>query len=315
MDFFETGFFVREAAWHGKGFVINKPPATSSEAIRLAGCDWEVGKEQLHRADGRPVKGAFATVRQSDDTVLGVVGERYTVLQNRDVFSWFDPFLASKACELHTGGSLLSGKRIWLQAEVGGLAGEVAPGDEVRAYLLLSHSHDESLAIDVRFTPIRVVCFNTLSAAREDGTAPHVSIKHTRGALESLEQVHKTIDLVRRDFSTSMEHYRFLASKIAVEDRTIEYVRRSFGKELDLTTGKIDKYRFENDVLGLVAEGTGQDNPAVRGTWWAAYNGVTEFIDRQRGRDESRFDQSWFGSGVPIRERAFDLALSYAKAA
>lgn len=316
MDFFESGFFAAgEAAWHGKGLVIDEPPRTSEAAIQLAGCDWTVRKEQLHRADGRPCEGAFATVRESDDTVLGVVGARYAVLQNRDAFRWFDPLIESGAVDLHTGGSIMSGKRIWLQAKVKGVEAEVVSGDAVAAYLLLSHSHDETLAIDVRFTPIRVVCYNTLSAARSDGEAANVSIKHLASAGKTLEKVHGQIDLVRRDFSRVVDQCRFLASKIAVEDRMVEYVRRAFGKEMDPETRKFEPYRFEDDVLGLVREGTGQNVAGVRGTWWAAYNGVTEYLDRYRGRDESRIDQSWFGSGVAIRDRALDLALSYAQAA
>lgn len=305
---FESGFTVREGAWHGLAKVVQDPPANAKEAMILAGCDWQVKKENMFLANGMPVDGHFATVRTSDNSVLGVVGERYNILQNNEAFSWFDPLVDSGLITFESAGSLNSGRRTFVQAKIKDGERDVIKGDTVLAYLLLSNSHDGSLAIDVRFSPVRVVCNNTLTAALSRDVDPHLTLKHTRYSKETLETLRETVNVAARAFDMSIDQYRYLASK-NVKGLEMDYVRKVFSADSNTE----NEYRYEDDVISLINNGMGQHY--ARGTWWAAFNGVTEFIDHVRGRDNTRLEQSWFGVGKQLRQKAMEVALEYATAA
>src|SRR5678815_2693601 len=162
----ESGMFVGQPAWHGLGTVLPNAPSIE-DAIVCAGLDWTVKLAPLAIvADGRPVDHC-ATVRESDDSILGVVGPGYVPLQNREAFAWFQPMVESGAVTLEAAGSLREGRRIWILGRCADSSADIVPGDEVRQYLLLAHGHDGSLAIRVGFTSVRVVCANTLRASLE----------------------------------------------------------------------------------------------------------------------------------------------------
>src|SRR5690242_14308765 len=135
----ENMMYVGATPWHGLGQRLENPP-TVADGIRAAGLDWHVKLEQCQLADGRPVE-AFATVRDSDSSVLGVVGPRYVPLQNVDAFKFFDAFLESKQAVLHTAGSLQKGRRVWVLAHVSGSATEIVKNDRVDSFILLSNGH------------------------------------------------------------------------------------------------------------------------------------------------------------------------------
>src|SRR5262249_10534005 len=142
----ETMAYVGRRPWHGLGVPLENPP-TIAEGIRAAGLAWEVSLQPLVTAGGgRPVP-AYATIRQSDGAILGGVGPQYQPLQNADAFQFFQPFLDAGQASLHTAGSLAGGKRVWVLVKLNRDPLTVAPGDEVEKYLLLSNSHDGTLAV------------------------------------------------------------------------------------------------------------------------------------------------------------------------
>jgi phage/plasmid-like protein (TIGR03299 family) len=164
----EQMMFVGATPWHGLGNQLDEAP-TISEAITAAGLDWEVGLKDLFTGEGTPVP-ARATYRKTDNSILGVVGPRYTPLQNSDAFDWFQPFLDANECQLHTAGSLHSGQKVWVLAQLNRDNSEIVKGDEVSKFILLSNSHDGTTAIRVGYTPIRVVCANTMAMAHSKGS-------------------------------------------------------------------------------------------------------------------------------------------------
>lgn len=143
----EKMMFVGATPWHGEGTMLDENPSIS-EAITAAGLDWEVGTKPLFTAEGTEVN-AKATFRKTDNRVLGVVGPRYTPLQNQDAFDWFQPFLDAGECQLHTAGSLSEGEKVWVLAQLNRANSEIVPGDEVSKFILLSNSHDGSTSIRV----------------------------------------------------------------------------------------------------------------------------------------------------------------------
>ncbi|ROR28504.1 phage/plasmid-like protein (TIGR03299 family) [Mobilisporobacter senegalensis] len=157
----ETMFYVRTAPWHGLGIRVEEA-LSSTEALEKAGLDWRVIQKELVTSDGVPIEGYKANVRDSDCRVLGVVTDRYKIVQNQEAFAFTDELLG-KGVRYETAGSLQEGRKTWLLAK---LPSEyIIAGDRISPYLVFSNSHDGSGAIKIAMTPIRVVCQNTLNLA------------------------------------------------------------------------------------------------------------------------------------------------------
>ena len=157
----ETMFYTREKPWHGLGVRVWEAPS-SADALRLAGLDWQVLQEPIYTGTGETVAGYKANVRDNDRKVLGVVTDRYKVIQNREAFAFTDSLLGN-GVRYETAGSLQEGKKVWILAR---LPREyIISGERISPYLVFSNTHDGSGAVRVALTPIRVVCNNTLNLA------------------------------------------------------------------------------------------------------------------------------------------------------
>ena len=196
--------YVGEEPWHGLGTKLESP-ASAAEAIEAAKLDWEVKKVPLYAGSGRrrvALKNRFAVVRKDlwgkkQCEALGVVGSQYTPLQNREAFSFFDPIVGEKAAVYHTAGVLGDGKRIWILAKLPEDI-RVINDDITHKFLLLSNSHDGTSAVQVKFTPIRVVCQNTLTIALNKG--PTVWVVHTQNIHERLREAERLLGIVKEGF-------------------------------------------------------------------------------------------------------------------
>ncbi len=200
-------FSVKQKAWHGLGTIVQDYP-TSEEAIKHAGLDYEVIKSPLFtqgRAmtignageiiDGEDISvhDYYATLRTDSNKVLGVVGKDYHIVQNRDAFSFFDSIVGGDGILYETVGALGNGERIFITAKLPGYI-RVGSNDMIEKYLFLTTSHDGSGSITAAFTPIRIVCANTLNAALGN-CSNTIKIRHTSGAKERLEQAHKVMGI------------------------------------------------------------------------------------------------------------------------
>lgn len=307
-------FSVKEVPWHGLGTILDAPP-TIEEGIKAAGLDWDVKLQPLHmvvEGEDMPVPG-YATMRDTDRAILGVVGPTYKPLQNRDAFKWFQPFLDAKAATLETAGSLRGGKRVWVMAALNRDPIEVVPGDVVRKYVMLSNSHDGTLAIRAGFSGIRVVCANTLAMAHSAGESKLLSIRHTKGSTEALEKVREIMDLADRRFAATAEQFRRLAAKGVTTETLKKYVQVVFQPKVEADLGLDIADDAAARILAKVTEffenGQGQSLPGVSGTAWAAYNAVTEYLSYERGRsNDSRMNSLWFGDAAKLNEKALVVA-------
>ena len=318
----ENMFSVIETPWHGLGKILDAPP-TIEEGIIRAGLDWKVTTEKLFLADGRESTHR-ATVRSSDKSILGVVGPTYTPLQNLEAFEFFNPFLEAKKAVLESAGSLKEGKRIWVLAKIVGDNLEIAPGDEIERYILLSNSHDGTMAVRAGFTPIRVVCANTLAMAHAKGTSKLIRVMHSKNVATNVGKVADMMTLANSSFEATAEQYRALASRQINQADLEKYVRLVFserGKIIEVEESiegeapKKASARMLNKIVPLFEGGRGSDITAIRGTWWAAYNAVTEYTSHERGGDKDRLNSTWFGSGANINTRALTLASKMSAAA
>src|SRR5579871_4073541 len=180
--------YVGEVPWHGLGTRFETAPSLA-EAIVAAGLNWEVQKVALQTVGLNLDVPAMAMQRKSDNKILGVVGKEWHPLQNSEAFEFFTPFVDEKQAEINTAGSLRGGQRIFVLAKIKRDPMEIVPGDAVEKYILLSNSHDGSQAVRVGFTPIRVVCANTLAMAIGDGASQLIRLRHTKNLNDSLNSV------------------------------------------------------------------------------------------------------------------------------
>jgi len=210
-------FSVKEKAWHGLGQIVHDYP-TSAEALKFAGLDYTVAKRKLFTFDneneaanepacrqGRvteikfpeiEVPDFFATIRTDNESVLGVVGKDYEVMQNTDAFSFFDAIVGGDGIQYETAGALGKGERIFITAKLPGYI-RVGNDDLIEQYLFLTTSHDGGGSITAAFTPVRIVCNNTLNAALHNHSNAF-KIRHTANAKERLEEAHKLMGITNR---------------------------------------------------------------------------------------------------------------------
>ncbi|MCX2680999.1 DUF932 domain-containing protein [Galbibacter sp. EGI 63066] len=329
-------FSVKEKAWHGLGQVVTDYP-TSAEAIKQAGLNYEVIKSPLYTkgnsvnlADGEvtdgeiPVPGQFATVRTDNNTVLGVVGKDYHVVQNADAFSFFDSIVEGDGILYETAGALGNGERIFITAKLPGYI-RVGSGDDVtEKYLFLTTSHDGSGSITAAFTPIRIVCRNTLNAAMHRMNNV-IRIKHTSNAKQRLEQAYKLMGISNK-LSDELEEIFNHWTTVRVSDeqvkKLIQYALAPNKGTLDLLRkGAEDEvstvFRNQcNDAFAYAMLNDSQQLETTRGTLFGAYNAVTGYFQNVRNykSDEAKLQSVVLGGTAQQKaQNAFNLCRDFAQ--
>jgi phage/plasmid-like protein (TIGR03299 family) len=210
-----------------------------------------------------------------------------------------------------------NGERIWVLARITSDQ-EIVPGDRISKYLLLSNSHDGKSAVHVKFTPVRVVCRNTLNQAMESG--PTLRIAHTLSMKDRLKEVAQTVKRIDERFNELGAAFRRLAGISMTTPRLDEYLRMVFPEPKRLSDERVYLRALRlmqedrNAAKGLFETGKGNNIEGVAGTLWAAYNGVTEYVDfhKYKTGDGKWLETIWFGAGDAIKTRAFDSALTIA---
>lgn len=264
----ETMFYVRETPWHGLGTMVQEAP-DSANALRLAGLDWDVIQKPIMTEDGLPVPGFKANIRSTDRQVLGVVTDRYKIVQNEEAFAFTDALLG-EGVTYETAGSLQNGRRTWLLARLP--QRYIISGDEITPYLVFMNSHDGTGAIKAAMTPIRVVCQNTLnlalSTAKRSWATNHTGniegkltdAKYTLlYADQYMAELGKTIDSLKRTKLTDRQVYEYIDVLFPLLDsptelqkknmlRMKEEVKMRFYDAPDLKHIGKNAYRFVNAV-------------------------------------------------------------------
>ena len=309
----EQMMYVGVTPWHGLGRRLMDPP-TIDEAIVQAGLDWKVGLKPLFTEDGDRVTHQ-ATYRETDGKILGIVGPRYHPLQNDKAFRFFEPFVDSNEVNLETAGSLAEGKKVWILAKIAGDPLEIANDDIVNRYLLLSNSHDGTTSVNIGFTPIRVVCNNTLSFAHSHVKSNLLKIRHTASMESTLDQIQEIINVANQQFEATASQYRELASKLVnSEEKLREYIKVAL--ELVPKPGEELSTRASNkieSVVELFEHGRGNDLTSIKGTYWAAYNAVNEHLNYYSNKSaDKRMNSLWFGDNARKNAHALETALQMA---
>ena len=309
-------FYVEEVPWHGMGTKLDKP-STAREAIQAANLDWPVVKVPLFAGSKRiPVPDKFATVRKTSniisrtDPVLGIVGKDYTPLQNKDAFTFFDAIVDEDEAIYHTAGALGKGERIWILAKLPGHI-RVVGDDIAEKYLLLSNSHDGKSSVQIKFTPVRVVCQNTLTQALQDGNSCWRVVHHS-DIQHRIKQAHEMLGLIKGKFNDLEQSFQHMARVKMDRNKLHEYLVQVYPEQKE--EEKIGLVRRDREWSEhFFSEGRGNSLPGVAGTLWAAFNGVTEWVDHRKTRqnENQRLNSVWFGESARIKNRAFDIALNW----
>lgn len=216
----ETMFYVRETPWHGFGTRVMEAPG-SEDALELAGLNWKVRQEPIYTDNNLLIPGYKANVRDLDDKVLGVVTDRYKVVQNDEAFAFTDGLLG-EGVRYETAGALLDGRKVWILARMP--REFIINGEQISPYLVFSNTHDGSGAIKVAVTPIRVVCNNTLNLALSTAKRSW-SMVHTGDVQGKMEEAKQTLFMAEKYMSRLGREFENLR-KIELTDRQVmDYIK------------------------------------------------------------------------------------------
>jgi phage/plasmid-like protein (TIGR03299 family) len=312
--------YVGQVPWRGLGKAV-PADATAQRMIVAAGLGWKVAKVPAPGAkdDGKGRYNRYLIVREPtayefQDVVLGVVGHGYEILQNDKAFEFFEPFIASHAARFETAGALRDGERVWVLAKLADPIC-VVEGDVVDRYLLLSNSHDGRGAVSIRFTPIRVVCKNTLNLAIKGGSAT-VHVRHTQHMHRRLAraQQEKLAQVIEATFKAATELFCMMAKVRLTSKLQTDYLEHILPRTAKQKADDFTPDRWQRIAAILHDE---QVTPApTRDTLWALYNAIVRDEDFRETRErhaERRLERVWFGSGSELKLKALDLARQLAE--
>lgn len=311
----ETMAYAGETPWHGLGV---KVPADLAPAQMLekAGLDWTVEKIPAFAeiGDKKVAVGWSALTRSSDDRILGVVSNDWNPVQNSEAFEFFDEYCRAGDMEMHTAGSLRDGQIVWALAKVKD-SFELFKGDQVDSYLLFTNPHKFGQCIDVRFTPIRVVCNNTLTLSLNQ-KADRVVKKNHRTVFDAA-QVKEQLGIATEKLAKYKEMAAFLGSKKYKEESVKDYFNRIFPViAYDKEKGPQRKELSKSATRALEVLHTQPGARFAEGSWWQAFNAVTYLTDHEIGRSaDTRLQSAWFGANKNLKLKALETAVEMAEAA
>lgn len=301
--------------WHGLGTQVSND-LTPAQMQKKAGLDWTVTEvPSFIECNGEKIPtGQKSLVRSTDNKILTNVGKGWNPVQNSEAFEFFSEYVLAGDMEMHTAGSLKDGKNVFALAKVKEsftILGE----DQVDSYLLFSNPHEYGKAIDVRFTPIRVVCNNTLTFSLQSASKNAVKMNHR--SVFNPDMVKEQMGIAHEKFAQYKEMAEFLSTKRFSVDSLMNYYNDVFphtyskGKEVKVIEDLTKNAKAAMDVL--------ETQPGAefgQGSWWQALNSVTYLTDHQMGRSaDSRMQSAWFGQNKDRKLVAVNKAVEYATAA
>jgi phage/plasmid-like protein (TIGR03299 family) len=307
--------YAGDVPWHGLG---TKVPAdlTPEQMLEAAGLNWTVQKYPTfaildeNDPDSVVETKQSALIRSKDKKLLDVVSDDWNPVQNAEAFDFFNEFVMAGDMEMHTAGSLKDGQIVWGLAKVKE-SFELFKGDKIDSYLLFSNFHKYGFSTDVRFTPIRVVCNNTLTLSLNSKVERMVKISHRKQFVAS--DVKDMLGIATDKLQKYKEMAQFLGSKKAKTESIVEYFERIF--PLNSKSPEEGK-RSKNADIALSIIDTQPGSEFAQGSWWQPFNAVTFMTDHVIGRStDSRMQSAWYGYNKGLKTKALELAVAMAEAA
>ena len=301
----ETMFYTREKPWHGLGTKVEEAPC-SADALYMAGLDWQVIQEPIYTDTGEIILGYKANVRDSDRKVLGVVTDRYKIVQNHEAFTFTDSLLGS-GVRYETAGSLQEGKRVWLLARFP--REYIIAGERISPYLVFSNTHDGSGSVKVALTPVRVVCNNTLNLALNTASRSW-SMMHTGNIKDKIQEAKDTLFMAEEYMDSLGKEFENLRKHKMTDAQVKEYIGLLLPMEKDATPIQ------SKNIIKLREDMTRRyyDAPDLQDLGNTAYrfiNAVSDFathsdpLRRTANYNENLFMRTMDGN--PLIDRAYQL--------
>lgn len=270
----ETMMYVREKPWHGLGTMVMEAP-TSADALHLAGLDWTVDQTPVYTDAGIEIAGYKANRRNSDNAILGIVSDRYKIVQNTEAFEFTDALIGETengVVKYETAGSLCGGKRVWLLAK---MPTQKILDDDVEPYMFFSNTHDGSGAIKVGITPVRIVCNNTLNIALNTAKRQW-STKHIGNMQSKLEEAKLCLQLADKYMKGLNEEADRFANATLYKEQIDEIFNEMFPIDDDTTERKKNNINeFKNEYYMCYLR---PDIAQFMNTAWGAVNAMSDVV-------------------------------------
>ena len=301
----ETMFYTREKPWHGLGTMVAEAP-NSKDALRLAGLNWKVLQEPVYTENEELIQGYKANVRDTDRKVLGVVTDRYKVIQNEEAFAFTDTLLG-EGVRYETAGSLQEGRRVWMLAR---LPREfIIGGERISPYMVFSNTHDGSGAVKTALTPIRVVCNNTLNLALRTAKRSW-SMIHTGDISGKIEEAKNTLFLANEYMTALGQEFENLRKIKLSEKQVLDYIKILLPMEENyslLQKRGVEKLRADMKMRYFDAP----DLKDVGNNGYRFVNAVSDFATHSTPRRKTaNYKENIFArtaDGNPMIDRAYQL--------
>lgn len=301
----ETMFYTREKPWHGLGTMVAEAP-NSKDALRLAGLNWKVLQEPVYTENEELIQGYKANVRDTDRKVLGVVTDRYKVIQNEEAFAFTDTLLG-EGVRYETAGSLQEGRRVWMLAR---LPREfIIGGERISPYMVFSNTHDGSGAVKTALTPIRVVCNNTLNLALRTAKRSW-SMIHTGDISGKIEEAKNTLLLADEYMTALGQEFENLRKIKLSEKQVLDYIKILLPMEENyslLQKRGVEKLRADMKMRYFDAP----DLKDVGNNGYRFVNAVSDFATHSTPRRKTaNYKENIFArtaDGNPMIDRAYQL--------
>jgi phage/plasmid-like protein (TIGR03299 family) len=301
----ESMFYVREKPWHGLGVRVMEAP-TSKNALVLAGLDWKVIQEPIFTENNELISGYKANIRDTDRKPLGVVSNKYKVIQNDEAFAFTDALLG-EGVRYETAGSLKDGKTVWMLAR---LPQEyIISGERICPYLVFSNTHDGSGAVKVAMTPVRVVCSNTLNLCLSTAKRSW-SMIHTGDISQKLDEARNTLLLAENYMTELGKEFENLRNQKISDKEVEEYIQMLLPMKEDATSLQEKNIIKLRDDLRMRY----YDAPDLKHLGKTAYrfiNAVSDFATHSSPlRRNTNFQENVFAktmNGNPLIDRAYKM--------
>ena len=310
----ETMAYAGEVPWHGLGVPVSND-LTPAQMMTKAGLDWKV-QELDNYIDFNGEKrftGKKTLVRDTDGQVLTTVGKDWNPVQNEQAFEFFSEYVLSGDMEMHTAGSLKDGQMVWALAKTKE-SFELFNGDQTDNYFLFTNPHQFGKSINIRMTPIRVVCNNTLTLSLSQNTDKMVTVNHRKAFDPNM--VKEQMGIAREKMEQYKSMAAFLGKKPATGENVIQYFNEVFGAPAKEKENGVLPFTSRNAKIAMENLQTQPGANFAQGSWWQAFNSVTYMTDHLQGREgDSRLQSAWYGRNRKVKLNALDKALEYAEAA
>ena len=307
----ENMAYAGEIPWHKLGIKVNNDISVD-DMLNISGLNWTVSKQDMYwKEEEYPnimkiVTDKQLLIRDTDNMQLDVVGKNWNPVQNKEAFEFFREWVEAGDMEMHTAGSLLNGKKTWVLAKIKE-SFEAVPNDRIDNYLLFTNPHHFGSSLNIRFTPTRVVCNNTLQVALQ-GKSNGYSLNHRKKF--NPKEVKLTMGLVHDALKDYKDNITILSKSYYNQDSLNVYFAELFPqspyeKEKEPWTNKSKKHRAaERALVNQPGKQYGYQS------WWHAFNTVTYLYDHKLGRnDASRLNSNLYGTAMQEKRRAFTICL------